>query len=835
MPKLIIQCDQLSATKREVSTFEGGVSITDMVTDKFPNGIDPESTSIFIGLKKVDLNPENIELYRLLDKETVTIVQEVKSLDPFTIALIAISIVSASIAIILAPKIPGNVGQQKQSPNNTLQGQTNIARPYQAFPLVLGSPVIYPDLTGEPIVEYIDNVKIVKQLMCIGVGQFDVQNIRAGSTPLDNFTDSDYTIYEPVSKVVTIPEVTYAFATNEIDGQVITGIKGNALASYSLTENGSLLTTYEGTTFTFQVVSDTESDQLKTDYDAAIALFFLDVNYKADVNGVGAQTNVKGTGKISSMTLDPSLLFYTVVLFEFNGPKDVFSGDYNFDTPFLSENVSSTTVGPIRISQSMQEIWFNFIFNRGLKSTVSIRIEMQQLDGPNGSPIVGPQQAFIFDYTANTLQEQFRTFKGVLFVEGYYEFVVSRSDNETASAESPDDTILDAVYAINKESNVSHGNLSFIEVEIPATTNATSLRENKINLDATSKLITYANGAVDYTPISSRKMADCLLYLYVEFFGLSPDTLDLEELYEIQNRLDAIDPRLATFDFTFDDIDVSLDERMDSILQVARCYKWLDGDVYRFGRDDSREFEATLITRRDIASEDDRDYSLSYSPQLLEAFDSVKVEYIDKSINKKAYIFRKLDSVGNVIAGVGLNPKSMELSGCREEFNAINRAELEMRKLIYQRFSLTDTLLPSGMLLDRGDMVLYAEQYNGGNVFDGEILAVTGDIATTSESIIFEAGVNFSVHYTLDDGSQVGPFAITEVTNKPFQFQCSSLQNAYVRDSVLGFSIQTGSRYIISSTVELEAGRWSVTEKEVQGSNVQVSMINYDNRIYDFD
>tara|TARA_R110000765_G_scaffold160638_1_gene264965 strand:- start:9140 stop:11644 length:2505 start_codon:yes stop_codon:yes gene_type:complete len=834
MPKLIIQHDQLSATGREASTFESGVSITDMVTDKFPNGIDPESTSIFIGLKEVDLNPANNELYKPLNKETVTIVQEAKGLDPFTIALIVISIVSAAVAIILTPKVPGNVGQSKQSPNNTLQAQTNIARPYQAFPLVLGSPVIYPDLTGEALVEYFGNVKVVKQLMCIGVGQFDIESIRAGGTPIGNFPDAAYTVYEPVAKETIIPSVTYAFATNEIDGQVITGAKGDAIASYSLNESGSFLTTYVGTTFTFQVLADTDSNLLKVDYDAAVSTFTLKVNYLADESGDGTWIDVVGTGSVTSMVLDGGGLFYTITMPNFNGPHDAFD-QYRYDVPFITENVSSTGVGPVRISQSMETILFNFVFNRGLKSTVQIRIDMQQLDGPNGNPVLGPQQSFFVAYTENTLEAQYKSFRGTLLSEGYYEFTIFREDNETASAEQPDDTVLEAVYALNSDSNVNYGNLSFIDVEMPATTSATSLRENQINLDATSKLITYVNGAVDYTPISSRKMADCLLYLYVEFFGLSPDTLDLDELYEIQNRLDAIDTRLATFDFTFDDIDVSLDERMDAILQVARCYKWLDGDVYRFGRDDVREFEATLITRRDIVNEGDRDYSLSYNPQLLETFDSVKVEYIDKTINKKAYIFRKLDGAGNVIDGVGLNPKSMELSGCREEYNAINRAELEMRKLIYQRFSLTDTLLPSGMLLDRGDMVLYAEQYNGGNVFDGEILAVTGDIATTSESIIFEDGVDFSVHYTLDDGSQAGPFAITEVTDKPFQFQCASLQNAYVRDSILGFSIQTGSRYIISSTVELEAGRWSVTEKEVQGSNVQVSMINYDNRIYDFD
>jgi hypothetical protein len=312
--------------------------------------------------------------------------------------------------------------------------------------------------------------------------------------------------------------------------------------------------------------------------------------------------------------------------------------------------------------------------------------------------------------------------------------------------------------------------------------------------------------------------------------------LALDELYEIQDRLDLIDPRLATFDFTFDDIDVSYDERMDAILQVARCYKWLDGDVYRFGRNEIREFESTTITRRDITSDESRDYSLTYNPQLLENFDSVKVEYVDSATNKKAYIFRTVDGLGAIVDGTGVNPKSLELAGCAEEFNAINRAELEIRTLLYQRFSLTDTILPSAMFLDRGAMILYAEQYNiDGDTFDGEILSVVGDVATVSESLDFITGNSYVVNYTKADGSSVGSFNITPVTNEPFKFQCSDLGQVYLRDSVLGFEVQTGSRYIISTVAELDASRWTVLEKEARARNVQLTMVNYDERIYDFD
>tara|TARA_R100000951_G_scaffold2179_1_gene3698 strand:+ start:509 stop:3028 length:2520 start_codon:yes stop_codon:yes gene_type:complete len=837
MPNLIIMHDQTGATGKDIIALPDGITATEALMLHFPQGINPEAVQVFVGITPMLLpNETDTPSPELLQpmKENMIVLMEAKGLDPITIGLF---VASVFLSVALAPKIPGDVGQQKQSPNNDLQAQTNIARPYQAYPLVFGSPVSYPDLTGEPIVEYITNQKIVRQLMNVGIGTFDIAETRAGATPITNFTGASATYYEPVAKVVTVPEVINVFSTNEIDGQELLGADNDIVVStYNLTENGSNLTTYLGTTFVLQVVKDAQSDALSSDFIAAIGEFKLKVNYKGDFFGEGTIDNVSGVGFIDSMV--DNTTFYTITLTSFNGSKTVDNSNYDYDTPFVADQSANSIVGPIKIAVETDEVWVNLNFLRGLKSTVELNILFEKLDGPNGNPIVGPSpDSYTVTYTEDTLDQQFRTYKQQLIQsKGYFQVTFERLDNGTSNTNRPDQTTIETVYAVERELNVKYGDLTLLDVVMPATIRATSLRENKVNIELTSKLITYENGSINYTPKASRKMADAILHLTVDFFGLDQNTLALDELYEIQNRLDAIDPRLATFDFTFDDIDVSYDERMDTILQVARCYKWLDGDVYRFGRNEKRDFESTAITRRDIAGDDNREYSLSYNPQLLENFDSVKVEYVDSATNKKAYIFRTINDLGVIIDGTGVNPKSLELAGCSEEFNAINRAELEIRTLLYQRFSLTDTMLPSAMFLDKGAMVLYAEQYNiDGDTFDGEILARSGNVATTSESLGFIDGNQYVINYTTVDGSSVGSFPITPIIGEEFKFQCDDLSEVFLRDSKLGFSVQTGSRYIISTVEELESSRWSVIEKEARGRNVQLTMVNYDERIYDFD
>ena len=91
------------------------------------------------------------------------------------------------------------------------------------------------------------------------------------------------------------------------------------------------------------------------------------------------------------------------------------------------------------------------------------------------------------------------------------------------------------------------------------------------------------------------------------------------------------------------------------------------------------------------------------------------------------------------------------------------------------------------------------------------------------------------MNYTTEDGSSIGPFDISSISNEPFKFQCDDLNQVFLRDSVLGFNVQTGSRYIISTVEKLDSSKWSILEKEARGRSVQLTMVNYDERIYDFD
>lgn len=113
------------------------------------------------------------------------------------------------------PSFAGSGGSLAQpSPTYSLQGQGNYARLAQPIPVVYGRHLVYPDLAATPYGEYQGNEQYLHQLHCIGLGEYDIEQIRIEDTPIASFEEVTYQIVPPGSAVmlfnpdvVTAPEV----------------------------------------------------------------------------------------------------------------------------------------------------------------------------------------------------------------------------------------------------------------------------------------------------------------------------------------------------------------------------------------------------------------------------------------------------------------------------------------------------------------------------------------------------------------------------------------------------------------------------------------------------
>lgn len=831
MPKLIIQ-DQLKIKQPRVIPINVGVMVIDALRSQFKN-IDVRKAKLHLNDRLLLPTDEAVLFSLLNENDNLTVTHEVKAA--------ALGAAKGIIGIAIDPildltsdllgsliDIPEFDTQQK-SPNNAFSGQKNIIRAYSQKPLVCGSPVVYPDLIGESIEYYDGNLKYSESYFYIAHAMFGGGNVQAGDTSIGRFNGATATRYLPVGGVTTIPDYRVGNAVSEAAGQTLKGTnEGSQGASYNGTQAGITATAYGGSTFIVYVGQNATTDSLKASYDAGNVTF--EVNYTAtqtDEEGVTAPLGAVGTGTITEFVLEQSGTVYKITLSSFDGPKSL---DDNYYSSFTFTEVLDNTLGPFVNPSQCEKMFFNIRFDRGLKNTVPFDIVIYELDAKGGTR-TGVSESFTVTYTADTLDEVLRTFEvSITNGRSWYEWTIQRTNQSSEDTQKPDIAKLEKAYCIQELGDYDFANATMLKSIMTAeqTAGAGSV-DNKINIvGGTTEMPSYNVNTGTITPdASSRIAADALLFGWRDFYQLDTDLLNLDELYTIS---DSLPESLKTFDYTFDDTSVSVGDFMDIILDVMRVQRYWDGKQIRFWRDEATSINGAILSRADMAPENERSYSLTRSCFVTGQYDSVQVEYVDRSINKKAYVYRSIDSGGNIVNVPGQNPSSKVLTGCQSEDNAINRAELEIRKILYQRWSLTDTFIDSHRFLEKGAVVLYNEVYEGGDAWGGEIIAVNGNTATVRENLELVGGTSCQVFYTNALGDVVGPLSVTASTSN--SFTCSDLSEVYL----MGFEgAGLGSRYYITEVNDTVKRRYRVVERTSSDYNVQLSMIGYDERIYEYD
>lgn len=112
------------------------------------------------------------------------------------------------------------------SPTYSLSAQGNQARLGQAIPSAYGRNLMVPDFAAPTYQEYADNEQYLHSLVCLGQGEYEIEEIRIDDTPISSFEEVEYevlapgetvTLFDP--QVVTALEVAgqEAVAPNELD------------------------------------------------------------------------------------------------------------------------------------------------------------------------------------------------------------------------------------------------------------------------------------------------------------------------------------------------------------------------------------------------------------------------------------------------------------------------------------------------------------------------------------------------------------------------------------------------------------------------------------------
>lgn len=717
--------------------------------------------------------------------------------------VVAVALV-ASVVLLPKPQIPNDAGSSKASPNNQLNAATNSFRPNQAVPNVYGETIVTPDFIQRSYYTYINNRRQFVEIFGVSLGRGVVSDVKDGTTLFDELALSSYEVFGPGSSPTGLIDVRPAEggidlplpASDQIRKQVY--IENSSFSGAdTILINSTLVTEFAPV---IGEIVDLNLSYLDTD-----TLVFY-----------------SGTREIESFTSN-SITFVVDVLNSFP----------TANVGSVSGQLTSATPGALNPfftldGDQITAVRFQLAMPSGLRDgtgdtvSVSYGLTIQQIDS-NGDNI-GAEQLIQGSFIGNTQDGLYKTEEFSGLTPGRYKARAARQ-SVSLGDNAADRLVLERIESVTPYTT------TFPDMTIIRTNRSTSPMQprgasQKINLLWQRELeifdpITGTFGAYSTT----RSFAQAVMDVLVNRCGVPVANIDYEALFAIELAMS--DPRLGYFDFSFDDSDVGAKQFVQTICNVARvsAYEIASGN-WRFVRDELKSARVALFNRRNVAPSSSK---LSGKFQRGLDFDSVEVRYVDPDLNTTAFIRKRINpTTGAIEDGLGVRVQKMELAGCRNEYQAENRAQREIGRIRYQRIKVAERTHMDALALGIGERVGWGYIADS-KIFTGEIRSQSGNVFTTSEKFEPLAGQTYYVYISNDDGSTSNTVTCTARSDgNPFGFEASGL-TAYTAD---GFDIQMGSIYIIAT--DSEAHDYIITKrgKPNQAGIVDVELVNYDERAY---
>jgi hypothetical protein len=440
----------LNAASVEKFTLDPGTKLIDFLQKEYPLGFDG-MIRVFVGLDELDLTDLD---YEIKDQEQVTMLVLPVGVE-ITAALLVKSLISAAIGLaisfvinfLFAPSAPKGLGNDDESPVYSISATRNRARPNEPIGAYYGSVVYPPDYASAPSQFFFEgsNDQYVDQLMCLGVGEFNITDIFVGETPISALEPGSvrYWVYPPSLHLEQLGNISADMWNNVKDSDV----------PYPFWEN----------TFTAPEVQDFSFNDDRNDVVSIPAPFvgsaiaagpdvngnyqlghFTDIDEALDI-GVGdtiilaGSTSNNGSFLIGSRTIDELDPTKVTLFLSWNTPQTIVTEDpLNPATTYtLNTTVDEMIAGPYRVQkegQLIRRVAVDIIFPSGIMNiqgsgdveakTIQMEYTTQEIDSagvPIGAPLVETQS-----YTYRTRAPVRTTYTTPILPDGFYEVTVRR-------------------------------------------------------------------------------------------------------------------------------------------------------------------------------------------------------------------------------------------------------------------------------------------------------------------------------------------------------------------------------------------------------------------------
>lgn len=769
---------------------------------------------------------------------------------PITIILIAVAVLALAVVavIFLAPKTaapvsiarstnPGAANRRQKSSNNELSDRQNGPRINGRIPDIYGTVRATPDLLTAPYTIFINNVEIEYSYMCVGRGEYDISDIKDDTILISEIAGSSVEVYAPF-KSPNLNDTPQIQIGDPIDSDALLIKRVSAVNGQTLRPpNDVFVQGFNDITFMFPNEIHTSNPDYsfsdKFEPGDNIVITNASVSTHQVTPSLTVTRDFGGTYVVTSIS-DSAIVV--------NNPSAVNSAWLNFtDTvagsPLIAIN-GDRWVGPFIVEMDVLSYFItNVVATNGMylddgftQTRIDVDVDFEYTAIDEAGNILSAPFASNGTIIGSAVSRDARavTIRGrpPITNNRYKVRAKRRTPTNTGFAGSVADEIKwRDLYMVQEILPQHFGNITTVLSATYATTGALAVKERKLNMLASRKIKTIQ---ADYTLSStlsvSSKASDILANICIDEYIGNRNVAEIN-LPNFKATAEEVADYFGTdvaqqFNYTIDDDNLSFEETVGLIADAMFCTAYRRGSQINVFFEKETEDSVLLFNHRNkVPGSETRTIVFGNNNDN----DGIEYDYtspVDDAV--LTYYIPEDQSAAN--------PKRIEGTGVRSKIQAHFHAYRLWNKIQYQNIATEFGAMEEAVLVIPGERVLVADNTRQ-ETQDGEIVAQDGLVVTTSQDVVFEDGVDYTIYLQLANGT-VDNIDVTAADAPNRVLLATPPSKALVIDS----DRYARTTYAIVGNNDNRHIAFLVNEKDpLENKTLTLRAGNYDSRFYERD
>lgn len=755
-----------------------------------------------------------------------------------TIIAVIVAVLAVAAVILLKPKIPVVAlrNQENSSSNNELSNRTNKERINARIPDIFGQVRSVPDLIALPYKTFVNNVELEHSYMCIGRGEFEINDVREDTTDLSEIEATSAEFYGPNTSPNSgdTPFLT-------IGSAIATPIKKiNRLASI----NGQILSTdtkeslYDSFEFTYEkkIKSYNPSVDFTTIFSNGENVIIENaIVYEEITPGVFEPAyDFNGTYVIDTVSTNEILVVSINANISWQALIDTTSS-YSLNANLSSENADF--YGPFFINKSdNEEIWANFVAINGIykdNGTKKEPIPIQILMRITPTNALGVEIGTAEDFTITLLWSGLGplnvggTLKANPTFNGYCNVRVRRTTPKwiVSGSQVQDEIKWRDLFSVSPLNKTNFGNVTTIQTLTTANSGALEIKERKLNCLVTRKIPSRISGETFSTILyPTKKFADIVSFICLDRFigNRQLSEIDFDNIYNLESAIETYfgTVKACEFSYTFDSSNLSFEEIISSVANSVFCIAYRRGNKIKFSFEKENDTSTILFNHRNkIPGTETRSVNFGNDADN----DGVEYQYIDPLDDSVISLYFPEDKSA-------VNPTTIESIGVRNYLQAYFNAKRIYNKLQYKNLNIEFEALQESNICVINDRILVSDGTRSGSL-EGEITAQNLLELELSQNVDLQDELTYTIFLQYKDGTvESMPVTKTSIANKVL------LDHAPLMPLATNYDLYAKTTFIITANNDTRKTAFILVEKTPNSQMTSnLKAINYDARYYQND